>query len=48
VVDGLKPGDRVVVDGFQKFTAGDSVNPRSVVESARADTGAVPVVVGSR
>ena len=48
VVDGLKPGDRVVVDGFQKFTAGDSVKPKSVVDSAEADTGAVPVIVGSR
>ena len=48
VVDGLKPGDRVVVDGFQKFTAGDSVNPKSVTDSAEADAGAVPVIVGSR
>jgi membrane fusion protein (multidrug efflux system) len=47
VVDGLKPGDRVVVDGFQKFTAGDSVTPRPVVHSAEADKGAVQVV-GSR
>jgi membrane fusion protein, multidrug efflux system len=27
VLEGLKPGDRVIVDGFQKFTAGDVVTP---------------------
>jgi membrane fusion protein, multidrug efflux system len=27
VLDGLKPGDRVVVEGFQKFAAGDVVDP---------------------
>lgn len=27
VLEGLKPGDRVVVEGFQKFAAGDLVNP---------------------
>lgn len=56
VVDGLKPGDRVVVDGFQKFTAGDNVTPKPVVqaaEAAKADkTGGSPEgvvqVVGSR
>lgn len=37
VVDGLKPGDRVVVDGFQKFVAGDSVSPRSAVQEAEVD-----------
>lgn len=36
VVDGLKPGDRVVVDGFQKFAAGDSVKPRSVIQTVEA------------
>ena len=30
VLDGLKSGDRVVVDGFQKFAAGDSVNARTI------------------
>jgi membrane fusion protein (multidrug efflux system) len=34
VLDGLKSGDRVVVDGFQKFVAGDGVNPRSLAEEA--------------
>jgi membrane fusion protein (multidrug efflux system) len=28
-VRGLKPGDRVIVEGFQKFSAGDLVNPVS-------------------
>jgi membrane fusion protein, multidrug efflux system len=27
VLEGLKPGDRVVVEGFQKFAAGDVVDP---------------------
>jgi membrane fusion protein (multidrug efflux system) len=27
IQDGLKPGDRVVVDGFQKFVPGSRVNP---------------------
>lgn len=35
---GLKPGDRVVVDGFQKFVAGDVVAPQPWSER-RADTG---------
>jgi membrane fusion protein, multidrug efflux system len=29
LVRGLKPGDRVIVEGFQKFSAGDLVNPVS-------------------
>jgi membrane fusion protein, multidrug efflux system len=36
VLDGLKSGDRVVIEGFQKFVAGDSVNPRPSNEEARA------------
>lgn len=42
VTDGLKAGDRVVVEGFQKFAAGDKVKPQSwaeakvIVESQRA------------
>ena len=28
IVDGVKPGDRVIVDGFQKFVAGDLVDPK--------------------
>ena len=36
VNEGLKPGDRVVVEGFQKFTAGDKVVPKAWTE-VRAD-----------
>jgi membrane fusion protein (multidrug efflux system) len=36
VSDGLKDGDRVVVDGFQKFAPGDKVNPRAWVDAAAA------------
>jgi len=36
---GVKPGDRIVVEGFQKFTAGDTVNPKPWREPQRtADT----------
>jgi membrane fusion protein (multidrug efflux system) len=49
VVEGLKPGDRVVVDGFQKFAAGDSVKPRSVIQSAEAEKPQIKAqIVGSR
>ncbi len=41
VLDGLKPGERVVVEGFQKFAAGDSVKPHSWID-AEVATGAVP------
>jgi membrane fusion protein (multidrug efflux system) len=27
VLEGLKPGDRVIVEGFQKFAAGETVTP---------------------
>lgn len=40
VLDGLRPGDRVIVEGFQKFTAGDIVDPVSLgarAVSASAD-----------
>jgi membrane fusion protein (multidrug efflux system) len=36
VTNGLKAGDRVVVEGFQKFVAGDKVKPRVWVEAADA------------
>ncbi|MBI5262472.1 MAG: efflux RND transporter periplasmic adaptor subunit [Bradyrhizobium sp.] len=36
VSDGLKAGDKVVVEGFQKFAAGDKVNPQSWTEEAAA------------
>jgi membrane fusion protein, multidrug efflux system len=41
VTEGLKAGDKVVVEGFQKFAAGDKVNPRSWTE-AEASTDAMP------
>jgi membrane fusion protein, multidrug efflux system len=41
VTEGLKAGDKVVVEGFQKFAAGDKVNPLSWTE-ADASAGAVP------
>ena len=38
VTDGLKAGDRVVVEGFQKFVAGDKVRPQAWTEAdASAD-----------
>ena len=38
VTEGLKSGDRVVVEGFQKFAAGDKVRPQSWAEAdASAD-----------
>ena len=39
VTDGLKSGDRVVVEGFQKFAAGDKVKPLAWTE-ADASAGA--------
>ena len=41
VEDGLKDGDRVVVDGFQKFAAGDRVKPQAWVD-ADATTSSLP------
>jgi membrane fusion protein (multidrug efflux system) len=39
VTEGLKAGDKVVVEGFQKFAAGDKVRPMSFTEAdAAADT----------
>jgi membrane fusion protein, multidrug efflux system len=37
VTDGLKAGDRVVVEGFQKFAAGDRVKPLAFTEAADDD-----------
>jgi membrane fusion protein, multidrug efflux system len=37
VLDGVKPGDRVVVDGFQKFADGDVVAPKLWREARSAD-----------
>ena len=33
VTEGLKAGDRVVVEGFQKFAAGDKVRPQATAEA---------------
>jgi membrane fusion protein (multidrug efflux system) len=41
VSDGLKEGDRVVVDGFQKFAPGDKVRPRAWID-ADASVGSLP------
>jgi membrane fusion protein (multidrug efflux system) len=41
VSDGLKAGDRVVVDGFQKFAPGDRVKPQAWLD-ADASIDAVP------
>jgi len=38
IEEGLKPGDRVVVDGFQKFVAGDLVAPQPWQAERRADS----------
>lgn len=34
ISEGLKPGDRVVVEGFQKFAAGDKVRPHAWSEAS--------------
>ena len=39
ILDGVKPGDRVVVDGFQKFVAGDVVDPEPLAAMATASSG---------
>ncbi len=36
ITDGLKAGDKVVVDGFQKFAAGDKVTPQAWTEVSAA------------
>ena len=41
VTEGLKAGDRVVVEGFQKFVAGDEVKPHAWME-ATAQAEATP------
>jgi len=38
IEEGLKSGDRVVVDGFQKFVAGDVVAPQPWQSERRADS----------
>jgi len=36
ILDGVEPGDRIIVDGFQKFIAGDVVRPELWSASGRA------------
>ena len=36
VTEGLKAGDKVVVEGFQKFAAGDKVRPQLLTEADAA------------
>jgi membrane fusion protein, multidrug efflux system len=36
ILDGVEPGDRIIVDGFQKFIAGDVVRPKLWSASGRA------------
>jgi membrane fusion protein (multidrug efflux system) len=43
VTEGLSAGDRVVVDGFQKFAAGDKVKPQSWTEADADIPSAEPV-----
>ncbi|QHE86486.1 efflux RND transporter periplasmic adaptor subunit [Hydrogenophaga sp. BPS33] len=40
VLSGLKPGERVVVNGLQRVRPGDVVQPQTVPMNARADTSA--------
>ena len=40
VSEGLKDGDRVIVDGFQKFVPGDKVKPKAWID-ADASVGSV-------
>ena len=47
VTEGLKSGDKVVVEGFQKFAAGDKVKPALWTE-ADASVGASPDVGQTR
>jgi membrane fusion protein (multidrug efflux system) len=50
LLDGVKPGDRVVVEGFQKFGPGDAVNPKpwGGVRRADADQGKTASAVAVR
>jgi membrane fusion protein (multidrug efflux system) len=41
VTEGLKSGDKVVVEGFQKFAAGDKVRPLAFTEADAAEDTAV-------
>lgn len=43
VLSGLKPGERIVVNGLQRVRPGDVVQPQTVPMNARAETPAVAV-----
>ncbi|WP_137916901.1 efflux RND transporter periplasmic adaptor subunit [Hydrogenophaga sp. 2FB] len=45
VLSGLKPGERIVVNGLQRVRPGDVVQPQNVPMNARADTPAPAVAV---
>jgi len=45
VTSGLKPGDHVVVEGFQKFVVGDAVKPTKWVEARTEATGSIAEAV---
>jgi multidrug efflux pump subunit AcrA (membrane-fusion protein) len=38
ILEGLKPGDRIVVEGLQKVKEGAPVEPKSAAEIAEAST----------
>ena len=42
VTEGLKAGDKVVVEGFQKFAAGDKVRPQVRADADASVVGSVP------
>jgi membrane fusion protein (multidrug efflux system) len=42
VTEGLKAGDKVVVEGFQKFAAGDKVRPQAWTDADASTVGALP------
>ena len=44
VLDGLNPGDRVIVEGFQKFSAGDLVTPSAWETQAASSSSAGTIV----
>jgi membrane fusion protein (multidrug efflux system) len=42
VTEGLKAGDKVVVEGFQKFAAGDKVRPQAWTDADASIVGSLP------
>jgi len=42
VTEGLKAGDKVVVEGFQKFAAGDKVRPQAWTDADASVVGSLP------